>query len=256
MFNRRSCWMPLVGSSVVLLALALMSTPAQATLIVDVRATEVLGGSATIVNPHSVDVLGMGATIKFDVWALVSGGDASSDNDGLSQLWGGLSQTVPAADAARQIVGTFQDPGLNLTDSAFMGAGWQPGHPTMTTTLPPAVSRIGGTTGNWWNPISANPVKTYQPGAERHVGSFIYTVDGRNNPAAAGPATQITFFRGTTTSNAWYEDDVLKNMGVGSGTYVLTPVTLNAIVPEPSTLVLLGMAGCALLAIRLRKKED
>jgi hypothetical protein len=232
-------------------SLALAATPAQADLTVDLRAVST-NGPATIDNIHSVTVTGLGATITCEAWGIVTGADGTDQNDGVSHLWGGFRQTLPVAGADRQIVGTFLDP-VDLMDPAFRGAGVQYGHPTMTTTNPPYVSRIGGTTGNWWCPLSANPTKTYQPGMERHLGTFTFVVDNTYNPAALGPATNLTYFRGTSTSNAWYEDDVLRTMTTGNGTYSLIPVVLN--MPEPSTLALLGIGAMGMLGYVWRRKR-
>jgi len=85
------------------------------------------------------------------------------------------------------------------------------------------------------------------------IGHFTYTV----KPLSAGSAT-ITFHPDLTGPGALYQfydsvGDFLSNPYGGTSGYTTTGSLTITVVPEPSTLILLGMSALALLAIRRRK---
>ena len=218
-------------------AAAGVGAAANAALVIDVRAVSATGG-AVVQNAKTVDVTnaGPGAVINFEVFALVSGQDGDTANDGIISFAGSfLSGTGTVArgnmTAARdaQMMGFGGSNGLaqDLDGDGDLDVG----------------SNTDGSANNFF---SARANSAPQPifGQSIRVASATMTLSAVTIP---GTDSLLNFRpRNATTAGSWYEDGTQitsANFSAGQA------VRLTAI-PEPATIGLASIAGLGLLARR------
>jgi hypothetical protein len=211
----------------VVAVLGLLVSQASADLIIDVSLAG--GGKAALINP--------GETVDLEVRALIvnSPGDNGFQSaegslmSGIAPLKGDLHDHVLQAPFVAGRVGTHQDLPIATPDGDLDygqdGAG------------------NGDTDLVWYR--SATPT----PGDNHLLGTLKFTAS-----SLVGETTEINFMLGVPNINAnplWQEDGAGLNARTGVAS-VGAPVVVE-IIPEPGTLILLGMGALVLLARRRRR---
>jgi len=229
-----------MASKSVVMAVAMASTLgivgfANASIMFDLRVSSVSGTGLEKLDAKTVKVTGVGGTINFDLFAVVSGSDANLTNEGFQAVRGYI--TAPTSGVSGNLT-----QGVLVTP--FDGAGSIPG--TNTDINGDGFLDLGTLASSASTSIGPRS-SAITVGSELKFYSFSMLV------SQTGANTTVDFTRvGTLTTIAWQEDGVGKN--TSNGTVVLdTPVTLQgggAAVPEPASLAMLGIGGLALLARR------
>jgi len=217
------------------------ASKADASMVIDVRATSVNGSSAGV--DTKLANANVGDVVTFGVFAQISGTNGVNDEtitntqgsfSSVGGLLGNMTNTATATlSASGYSNGTVQDfdsdGDLDVGSTATVSAGKFIGR-----AAPPAP----GTT-------NLNPNTS-----EIQVATLTFTVTGGSGTA------QINFIpRGGSATQVWNEDAVgtVKNNSNGGVFSVGSPVTVGS-VPEPTTIGLLGLASVGLLARRRDKK--
>jgi hypothetical protein len=211
---------------VVLCVVALVANAAFAGLVIKVTGPD----GATTVGP---------GTFQGEIWATVTGSDADLTNEYLVTVCGGLqlagagtfSPFVPATNLQAPFTFGVANPVDTSADGKLIGHGGQ-------TAFSGQLYMKSGT--------SSNP----NPG-ERGDGPYKLATFTVNN-AAAGDV--VSFLKAganlATLSYRWDGTNNVNGGGTSWNAVVTTPLT---VVPEPSTMILLGMGALALVFVRRRK---
>jgi len=261
------------------------ASKADASLIVDVRATAVTGG--TVVNTKTITA-GVGSTVTMDVIARLQGQNSTqitnadynsddvndrSNDDTLQILVGslkssaggllgniGLPTTQSPWKAAGSLGGVLVDSDsdtdtdvgqFNSTDPASM---WNI-HSAIPTGAATYLDADGNPTGTGFtNGVTQAKNKLIDAStSEMLLGTFKFVVTG------SGGTSAVNFIirpGGDAGSALWFEDGAPTSLNPTTGSFsVGTPVNVTvAAVPEPASIGLLGLASVGLLARRRDKK--
>jgi hypothetical protein len=229
------------------------SQAANASLVIDIRATGV-NGSALPAGSTAKDVVANpGDVVTLQFVARVAGADALNTNDGFQAVHG----TIKSGTG-----GLLGNLGGSFVTAPFNQSGSQNGSAVDADSdgdLDIGPTQNGGTAAAYWIPRSAaldtggTPVAGSDPAAKEWlVGGGTFTVGAAATP---GQETFIDFLNrrnptGTVgvSFGTWNEDGVGKNPA--TGTISDSPVRVSTPVPEPTSLALAGIAGLGLLARR------
>jgi hypothetical protein len=227
--------------------IGLVSSVAFGGLIVDLRAVSATGTSH-VTDAKDVVIGGAGDVITFQVWATVSGSTSIPVSQTFQTAGMNITETVPSGGAVHGDMGPMS---LLAYESQFQA----------TSTIPNLLTNAAGdkdfsdtSAGNTWFVNAPAMLDATNP---IQLGTITYKV---KSILAGGDATMLNIVPTTGTKFAalYAIDNVLKYANTKGGTpsaYLFTagaPVTTTAI-PEPSTLILLGMGVLSLLFIRRRK---
>jgi MYXO-CTERM domain-containing protein len=214
-------------------AIAGFSAAASAALVIDVRATAVNGG--TLVGPKEVVGVAPGSTVTMSVFALTTGNDGSTANDGILSFAGsfltsgGTTFGNLVATRAPTMTGTGGSNGL-VTDLDGDGDLDVGSNNSASATLFFSAR----------SSVAPDPVF----GPEVLVGTVTMAV------TAGGLTPTLANFRPRLagTAGSWFEDGTqITSSAFTAG----APVAVNG-VPEPTALGLAGLAGLGALARRRR----
>jgi hypothetical protein len=232
---------------------ALISNVAFAGLIVDLRAVSGTG-STVVTDAKHVQVGAVGDTITLQVWAQLSG--SSTGTYQFQSAQGFVTETVPANFSSKGDLSWGTTKGPNYVYTAPYDTSSLPS----TTTNSAGDKEIGTTAVNAFSARQGSMLAaTTDP---FQLGFLTYTVNAISPTGTA--LTTINWVPKNTNTGALYYVDGTKYSGnttaggVGTGTpFAFTggtdPISVTAVVPEPATLVLLGMGALALVFIRRRK---
>jgi hypothetical protein len=236
---------------VAMVVIALVANFAYADLMLNMVATSVSNDVGAVISNsgHTVTNLKVGDIVLMDLYAYgsLTGSQASL---ALGSASGWVRET-PTANKSSGIGvhGDISITGLSgMTTAPFDNLGYG---------LPP--TQTANTFGDvdWHSDYGFAIVENGQPDITppltTHLGKFNYVVTA----AAAGTtSTTLAFVANQDPGyTSWYDDqfnilDPTVGVYSSTGTVTLSPV---ALVPEPSTLILLSMGALALLAIRRKK---
>jgi hypothetical protein len=234
-------------------AFTLFASQAFAGIIVNVLA---LPGSGYSVDASgkAVTVTDPGAVVKLGVFATVSGTNATATDDGLWILNGALVQThVNTANGTGAL-------GLSSPDVPW-GALSPFDQATQHAPAPVTADSIGiagsTTTDTLITYKAAAIVNNTTLGQTYQLGTFNYAAQPIHTPAG-GVFSSINWANsGAGTALQSFKIDGTPKNGLAASLALITsgaPVTCAAPpIPEPATLVLLGMGALALVFIRRRK---
>jgi hypothetical protein len=230
---------------IIILATGVFVNISSAGLIMSVKAAE--GTDYTIDSTTGNVTLNPGvtsATINMEVWASLSGNEATPATT-LTTIAGGVRQVHgPAYGTGSKLVlpttpakgyvapyGDFATQDVTTTDDLLGLSG--------------ATSSVGALVYSWTN---ATSVATSQ---NINVGKFTYDAVANG----LGEIASINFVKpGSGRGNATFvmNGTVYDGRTTSGGQYISVgnPVTVSAAVPEPATLVLLGMGALAFVFIR------
>jgi hypothetical protein len=222
---------------------AVSASQADASLIIDVRATSVNG--VPVVDNKSAAVVGNGDVVTMAVFAQVGG--TNNVNDETVSIVGGSYNSVGGllGNLSAVVVSPFTQSGyVNGNQSDFDSDGDLDVGSTGTT----ATNKMAGRASP---PGATPPTVLNSNSAEIQLATLTFTVTGGSGSAA------VNFIpRSNSTGADWNEDGVatFQNPTVASFT-AGSPVSVTAgIIPEPASIGLLGIAGLGLLARRRDKK--
>ena len=221
--------------------LALISNAAFANLIVDLKPVSLNG----TVNPSADALLNLnvGDQVVIDVWATVTGTAPYT----LLAAQGGLIETPTATGLKGDMSwGTAKDDAATYIYEAPFNSGSIPS-PGRTNAfgdiqIPPTAGALNGfgASNVAYSSVGANGVK---------LGHFTYTVKETGD----GSAAEISFLPTLTASGAKWKENGATKTGATAGAYLAGSTVRCGTIPEPATLVLLGMGALALVFVRRRK---
>jgi hypothetical protein len=231
---------------VLVAVIALVANVTFAGLLVDLRATGSLAtadGKTISLDPSAA----AGTAVNIEVWAQITGGDATNR---LKSLQGWMVETASATPAAKGDMSVTGDKYAIYGDIFGTGAVLpQIGRGTANT-LNPWGDREINVTNYPFNPRNSAEYTTV--GNEWfYVGHFTYTT---NTAAVAGGIDTLINFnpKSTSATGADYYVGTTKCTGTTAGYASNGAITVKC-VPEPSTIVLLGLGALALVFVRRRK---
>lgn len=231
---------------VLVAVIALVANVTFAGLLVDLRATGPLAsadGKMINVEPG----LASGAGVDIQVWAQITGGDATNK---LKSLQGWMVETAVSAPGVKGDMSVTGDKYAIYGD--IFGTGGvlpQIGHGTAGTLNALGDKEID-VTNYPFNPRNGSDYTTV--GNDWfYVGHFTYTT---NVAATPGLADALINFvpKNTSATGADYYVGATKCTGTTAGYASNGAITVRC-VPEPSTIVLLGLGALALVFVRRRK---
>lgn len=230
----------------------------QAALVLDVRATSVASGDATVVDSKTVTAL-PGAVINYEIWAVVTGAPTNTALEGFQSAAGSLSSSSGTStvqvDLAHQVTAGFS----TLTSGTNPNAGH--GTPTnlggdmdidIGVSLSPPANQAGNIEARSGSMTSGNASGLGE--SSFHWGGGTMTVRADNS--LSNTTTSINFNKMTPAFNNlrpnWLEDGLTRNgfASPGSTTNTIGAPVQVSLVPEPAALGLLSLAGLAALRRR------
>jgi len=225
-------------------AAAGLASAAQASLVVDLRAVGATG-NAVLVNAKSVAVTGNSGTVTFEIHAVVhpATDNGNTQDEGVTSLAGSFLTTGSSVHGA-----------LVATRNASPTSAFNAGAPSSDGTLQDLDSDgdqdVGGNnaTGsvNYFAPRT--PSGAAVAGQDVIVGTLVLTLGGAFDPLAGSTLAQFRVRPGIATAG-WNENGV----GVSTNATNLFQAGQDVVlglVPEPTSLGLIGLAGLGMLARR------
>lgn len=250
MLSKRISKMLLSGAAV-----GMMAGAANAALNIDVRATGVTGGGV-FVNGKSVTGVTSGSVVTFDIFAVVTGSNASLTDDkyissGGSFLTTGALRGSLLADVLRTAVDSNGDP---VPPFGFDGNGFSVG--TQQDLDSDGDLDVGSNNDssasdfwaarNFTAPAGATAGSLSPTTAGRRIGFGTFTVTD-------GTGQTVLNFRGRNAGTAgnWIEDGQTLSAATQNGVLGITITGAGGgTIPEPATLSLAGLAGLAMVRRR------
>lgn len=181
--------------------LASLGTITSGGLIIDVRATGATGG-AVVLTPKQIDVGGAsaGATVSFEIYALVTGDDGDTTNDGILSFAGSyLSTNDPLGGSIRGNLKAFRDPAMRGTGGSNGFIADLDGDGDLDIG-----SNNNASAGSFF---SARSSAAPDPVLGQQVLTATLTLTLTSVTNIAGAETAVNFRRRQSgTSGAWFED--------------------------------------------------
>lgn len=212
-------------------------------LVVDLRAVSVNGTTDTVSSDQkTVTVTNVGDVVKFELWASVQGYSDPNQAQTITLLRGWLKETVPSVSSyLRGDMATIPATGATAADVYGPVFNY---NPLPHLSLNAYGDKEFGDSNYAWDVRAAAAQDAKAP---LYIGTFSYTVTALASQTTT--PTVIDFVPKTSAFGAlWMMDGAGKT---GSGGF--TSAGPVSIVPEPATLVLLGMSALALIFVRRRK---
>lgn len=224
-----------------------------ANLIIDVRAASSTGNTV-VSDSKTVSVGGVGDVVHFEIYAVTTGSDGDITNDGVQMVCGNIVQTRDSTlwSVRGNMSNSFLHPLFfypfarlgkiqDINDDGDVDIG----------------KKAGGLTFDYWIAHSGVPSMN-TTSTSQFLGSFDWTVTEVHGGVTNPVSTTINFdpnISDIVNDSAYRIDGVvythLNRTTPPSGAGA--PINISY-VPEPSTVVLLGMACLAMFAVHRRKK--
>jgi len=226
-----------------------------AALNIDIRATGVSGGG-TLVNGKSVTGAVAGTVVSFDIFAVIVGTDASTNNDKFISVGGSWKSTgALAGTLLGGVVRSVTDPDTgDILTAGFDGSGYSVG---LQQDLDgdgdlDVGSNVDTDAANFWaarffNAPAGSSAGSLSPtSGGRKIGFGTFTVTNGNG------STVINFDgRNSTTPPNYFPDKVTVQEAPNDGLVGLSVVGGGGgLTPEPAALSLIGVAGLGLVRRR------
>jgi MYXO-CTERM domain-containing protein len=246
------------------------ASQADASLIVDVRATNALGG-AVLNNNKSVTFSAAGQTVILDVYARVNGTDGNNLNEAIQSVQGSIaSGTGPVKG---NITGSMTN-GANTTEQRTASFRGNSSNNAPIRDIDGDLDLDAGQQGfssdatQYFVARNNNPVKVDDPNseddfppfltsidantAEIRVGSFRFTYTGGGGTSLANFITRLAEDNTSPyfSSAVWVQDGVGLTPTTGSFTSGSAVSLIAADIPEPTGLALAGLGAIGLVARR------
>jgi hypothetical protein len=222
---------------------------ANAGIIMDIKVGPGAGYDVAA-DGKTVTVTDPAAVLALQVWATVSGTNAVATDDTIQAVWGAVQAT-----GLNTAVGTGR---LQLTDAGTKG--YISPFDNLASQAVTSADTLLGLTGapaiGMLAYRSASPVVNSSLGQSYPLGTASWAMTGLTGQAGALASINFLLPSPNSVSGATFRiDNVAKTGTTGASLLTLgAPVTVNvATIPEPTTLVLLGMGALALVFIRRRK---
>jgi MYXO-CTERM domain-containing protein len=250
MLSKRISKMLLSGATV-----GMMAGAANAALNIDVRATGVTGGG-TVANGKLVNNVAVGSVVTFDIFAVITGTNASTTDDKFISVSGSYLTTGPLhGNLLADVVRTPLDSdGVAIPPLGFDANGFSVG---LQQDLDGDGDLDVGSTAdsaanNFWaarffGAPNGSPAGSTNPTTNgRRIGFGTFTV------TSATGATILNFDgRDAGTAGNWIEDGQTLSAASQNGVLGITiNGTGGGTIPEPATLSLAGLAGLAMVRRR------
>jgi hypothetical protein len=228
----------------------LIASPAIAALIVQLQPTSI---NSVPVNPELTSVIvSLGDVISFQIV-----GDVTVPGDsGVTSIKGSLTQllaTVTPGTWNTQYMGNLSP--VTLTEEFTYGTTSKPGVAGVDVNGDGFDLDVGSSAAVATNYIIAQHTSLVGHGVNGDVlGIFTYTVTAINYESQIPTVLNWKFATAgpPPTKAMWFENGVFKYSAIDPSYAAGTPINL-CFIPEPSTLILLGMGALALLYFRRRK---
>ena len=229
-----------------LLAVMAVASTSYAGLLIDVR--PVAGPGYTVAGKNVTFDAAGSYPVNYEMWAVVTGDNATLTDDGVQTVYGGVRNTAGASANTNQFTtftkAQYVDPFAADTSASV-------------TVAPNLIGLEGGTTGSMIMRSLTMLVNTDTTNS--------YKLAAFTSQATVGCARWPSLRLCELCQAGWLtwalslsESMAVSKNGTAAGAALVTagaPVTLTAgVVPEPGTLVLLGMGGLGLVCLWRRKR--